>query len=205
MAKEKQKGFEGVKVTLPKFRLNFPALFEPKQYEQNGKPKGDPQFSLVACWPKASLKDGTLKKVKAAIHQACVNAWGEEESEWPEIKKPWKNGDEMSDYNGFEGMVFVQPHTSEKMGRPGIVDQKLQEVIDPSEIYAGCFCLATVTVKAFDISKDNKGVTMYLQNVQKAGDGPRLDGRPKAEDEFDEIESDEDDTENYDDSDDIGL
>ena len=37
----------------------------------------------------------------------------------------------------------------------------------------------------------NKGVTLFLNNVQKVRDGDRLAGRPDAEDDFDAVEGED--------------
>jgi hypothetical protein len=50
----------------------------------------------------------------------------------------------------------------------------------------------SVTAYAYDVS-GNKGVTLGLNNVQMYGGGERLLGGPRAEDEFDAIEDEDDD------------
>ena len=44
-----------------------------------------------------------------------------------------------------------------------------------------------MSVFAYD-KAGNRGISFGLNNVQKLGDGERLDGRLKAEDDFDPIE-----------------
>ena len=52
------------------------------------------------------------------------------------------------------------------------------------EIYAGCYCRATVTVYSYD--NRSKGVAIGLMNVQKVKDGERLDSRTDAAGDFDD-------------------
>jgi hypothetical protein len=79
------------------------------------------------------------------------------------------------------------------------VDRRLQEIIDSTEVYSGCY--AKVSINAFPYSvSGNKGVSFGLNHVQKLRDGDFLGGRSKAEDDFDDEGDDEDD---YDDPDSV--
>ncbi len=87
----------------------------------------------------------------------------------------------MENYND---KVVVEARTKLK---PGVVDQKRNEILDASEFYAGCYARATLTCYAYD-SMGNKGVSFGLQNVQKVKDGTAFSGKRNAKDDFDEIE-----------------
>jgi hypothetical protein len=73
--------------------------------------------------------------------------------------------------------------------KPGIVstypgpDGKPTPIDDTNAIYAGCRVRASLRAYAYDVS-GNKGVAFSLGNLQKLADGDRLDGRKRAEDEF---------------------
>ena len=56
-------------------------------------------------------------------------------------------------------------------------------ITDPDEVYAGAIVRASVTSFSYDVS-GNKGVSFALNNVQKIRDGERLDGRARAQDDF---------------------
>ena len=67
--------------------------------------------------------------------------------------------------------------------RPGIVDEDLNAVLDPTQVYSGCY--ARVSINAFPYSNSgNKGISFGLNNVQFLQDGEPLGGRTRAEDDF---------------------
>jgi hypothetical protein len=59
---------------------------------------------------------------------------------------------------------------------------------DPAEWYAGCHVRATLNAFGYD-QKMNKGVSFGLNNLQKLGEGQRLDSRRSAQDDFDAIDA----------------
>ena len=61
-------------------------------------------------------------------------------------------------------------------------------ITDPDEVYCGCKVRATLSVFAYD-KAGNRGISFGLNNVQKLGDGERLDGRLRAEDDFEALEN----------------
>lgn len=72
--------------------------------------------------------------------------------------------------------VFRYPGTD---GKPKLMTPAEME----SELYAGAQVRATVSAYGYDV-KGNRGVTWGLGNIQKMADGPRLDSRKQAVDEF---------------------
>jgi hypothetical protein len=73
--------------------------------------------------------------------------------------------------------------------QPGIVDNKLQPIIDASEIYSGV--KARVQLHAFAYDNATKGVGFGLDNVQKMADAPTTSGQADAASAFDAV-ADED-------------
>ena len=100
------------------------------------------------------------------------------------IRSPFRLDGEEKGYPA--GSVFVNIKSKQA---PGIVsiypgpDGKPKKITDPAELYAGCYARASVRAFAYD-TQGNKGVSFALNNLQKMGDGERLDGRSRAEDEF---------------------
>ncbi|MCI6276156.1 MAG: DUF2815 family protein, partial [Clostridium sp.] len=76
--------------------------------------------------------------------------------------------------------------------KPGIVDKDVQPILDQSEVYSGCYARLTLNFYAYAAS-GNKGIAAGLGNVQKLEDGEPLGGFTRAEDDFEAIESAEDD------------
>ena len=63
------------------------------------------------------------------------------------------------------------------------MDLALNPIMDREEVYSGCYCRFSVNFYPFSASGNN-GVAVGLNNVQKVGDGERLAGRSRAEDDF---------------------
>ncbi len=183
-AKVKKKD-DGKSVVTPVFRVSFPQVFEPKSFEgQKAK------YSIVCLWPK----DTDLTAVKKAVSSAIIEKWGADKEKWPKkLKRPFRDGSEREDVQGYKGMVFL---TATSNTQPGLVDQNRQPIIDQKKFYAGCYARAELRAFAFDVS-GNKGVSFAVQNIQFAKDGDPFSGRSKPEDVFDKIADDSEDEDNY--------
>jgi hypothetical protein len=89
-------------------------------------------------------------------------------------------------------MYFLNANSNEK---PGIIDQYKNEILDPSEVYSGCWGRASINFFPFN-SNGNKGVAVGLNNIQKLGDDDHLGGaRTSAEEDFDDDFPDTEDDE----------
>ncbi len=101
------------------------------------------------------------------------------------IRMPFRDTNEKS-YKGYDmvGGKFISPWTKTK---PGLVDAQRNEIMVPEDIWAGQLARATVSPFPYNTS-GNKGVSFALNNLQICRtDGERLDGRMKAQDEFDDF------------------
>lgn len=186
MAKNKQ---EFLKVMSPKFRVAFPNVFVP----QDGKKPDDPKrYNICMLFPK----DVDLSKLEKAATKQCHALWGKEKFEKlrknPNFKWPFRDGDlERDEYNGFEGNIFITASAQAHKHKPGVVNKDREDIIDQSEIYAGCYGRATLSVYAYDI--ESNGVAFGLVNFQKLSDGEPLVARQNAGDDFDDEEDFDDD------------
>ena len=95
---------------------------------------------------------------------------------------------ERPDDPEYAGYWFLNANST---SRPGIVDAHCQPIIDPSEVYSGCFGRASITFFAFN-SNGNRGIACGLNNLQKLKDGPRLGGKASAEQDFAGLSGDDD-------------
>lgn len=176
------------KVITGKVRASFVHLLEPA----DGMDGGDPKYSVMLLIPKSDKK--TLAKIEKA-QQAAAEAGKSTKFDGKlpaKVKTTLRDGDEEQDTEErpeFKGMMFINVSSKTK---PGIVDADRQEIIDPGEIYSGMYIRASINFFAYN-SHGNKGVSAGLNNVQKVADGDFLGGRSKAEDDFDDWETDEDD------------
>lgn len=181
--------------TTPPFVLSFPNLFEPRAQENEDGTKGKPKFGCAAIWTPEKFSDGDKLKYKAILAEldrVSIEAFGKP---WKKLdgsvfKKGLRNGASKEGLAGYgEGTRFANLTSR---SRPGVVD-KNKNPIGPEEgnaeeVYPGCICRATVNVYSFGLKKGSKGkgVAIGLQNIQKIADGPRLDNRVAAADDFDE-------------------
>lgn len=73
-----------------------------------------------------------------------------------------------------------------------MVDRRRIPITDPLELYSGCYVRASINFFSFN-TNGNKGVAAGLGNVQKWADGEPLNGRVRAEDEFEALDAEDDD------------
>lgn len=169
-------------------RLSFVHVFEPWA----AKAEDEKKFSVMLLIPKTDKT--TLAKIKAAQQAALENGKGK--TFGGSIPKVWKDtlrdGDEEKDtdeYPEFAGHMFMSVNAK---NRPGVVDGSLNAILDPTELYSGCY--ARVDIGAFPFNTSgNKGVSFGLNNIMKVRDGEALGGvRSKAEDVFAEFAGEDD-------------
>ena len=172
------------KVITGKVRASFVHIFEP--HSTNGS---DPKYSLSIIIPKSDTE--TIGKIKAAIEEAKQNGI----SKWngkipPNLKLPLRDGDaERSDDPAYADSYFINCNSTE---RPGIVDRKRVPITDPAVIYSGCYIRVSVSFYPFN-TNGNRGIGAGLGNVQFWCDGDPLNGRVRAEDEFDALDAEDED------------
>ncbi|KZL94338.1 DUF2815 family protein [Clostridium magnum] len=174
----------GTKVTTGKVRLSYAHLFEPHAIEGN-----EPKYSVSVIIPKTDTE--TLKAIKAAVDEAKEQG----KSKWggkvpPTLKTPLRDGDaERPDDEAYANCYFLNASSKNK---PGVVDASVQPILDATEVYSGCYGRLTLNFYPFSAS-GNKGIAAGLGNVQKLADGEPLGGFTRAENDFDAVESAEDD------------
>lgn len=167
------------KVVTNKVRFSYVNIFRSRSFSDGQ----DAKYSICLLIPKEDTV--TVKKLKAAIDEAVqegiASKWGGKKP--ANLKLPLRDGDEerAEEAPEYEGMYFLNANSTQK---PGIVDKDLNEILDPDEVYSGCWGRASINFFPFN-SNGNKGVGVGLNNIQKLKDGDRLGGaRAKAEDDF---------------------
>lgn len=164
-------------VMTPEAILSFPALFVAREYE------GQEKFQATFVFPPGS----DIKELRSAATAVAKEKFGDKLGEMIQqgkFRNPFLNGKD----HGYEDGSIVVRTSSKKDSKPGVVDRDGKTVItDPSVMYSGCKVRATIRPFAYD-TKGNKGVSFGLQNVQRLGEGKRLDGRKAVTDEFDAVE-----------------
>ena len=176
---------QNIRVLTPYFRVSFPHLDKP----HSGFKNQEPVYSLQMLFPKGT----DLEALKKAAFQAATNKWGKDKTKWPKGRRsPFKDGNEKN-LDNYKDMTVIEARTKLK---PGIVDRDGEEIVDPKEVYAGCWARATLTCYAYDTG-GNKGVSFGLQNIQKYKDDTAFSGKKNAKDDFDKIEGLDDEDSDY--------
>lgn len=156
-------------------------------WEPNAVNGGDPKYSVSAIVPKSDAK--TVKAIQAAIEQAkkdSVNKWGGKVP--ANLKLPLRDGDiERPDDEAYKNSYFFNANSRQA---PQVVDNKVQPIIDQSEVYSGCYGRISVTFYGYN-SNGNRGIAAGLGNIQKLKDGPSLGGRTNAADDFGTVADDD--------------
>lgn len=172
------------KVITGKVRASFVHVFEPQSV--NGS---EPKYSCSFIIPKSDTE--TIAAIKAAIEQAKQDGVAKFGGKIPpNLKHPLRDGDiDRPDDPNYADSYFVNANSKE---RPGLVDRRRIPITDPLELYSGCYVRASINFFAFN-TNGNKGVAAGLGNIQKWADGEPLNGRVRAEDEFEALDAEDDD------------
>lgn len=176
------------KVVTGLVRLSYVQIFSKRSFTEGT----DAKYSLCVLVPKKDTK--TLKKIQAAMKSAAEEGIstkfnGKKPSN---LHMPLRDGDEerADEAPEYKGMYFFNCKSDRK---PGIVDKDRNEILDPDEVYSGCWGRVSVNFYPYSVN-GNKGVAVGLNNVQKLKDDQRLGGAAaSAEDDFnDDFEFSED-------------
>ena len=154
----------------PDFRGAYVQVMRPKAQKQEDGSMGAAKYSIRAAFPP----EADLSLMKAAAAQAATDKWGDKVPKT--IRSPFRLNEELdTPVSGLDDdwtiMTFSAPDTS----RPGLVDNKNQDIIDETEVYSGAWFRAQVNCSWYDKS-GNKGVGFYLNNAQKTRDDEPLGG-----------------------------
>lgn len=187
------------KIITQEVTLSFPHLDAP-MLAKNGK--GDPKYSVSLLYAPGANLDAE----RAAVMEAATEQFGEKAIQMlktGQLASPFRTDWELKGYP--EGTTFINPKSKTQPGLvyahrdptsqkpalvvPGLVsgDYQLTEA-DKKRIkdvfYPGAKVRASLTAFYYDYEGMKKGISFGLNNVQKLGDGPRMDGRKAAQDEF---------------------
>lgn len=168
--------------TTPEFRLSFPSLFEKTGFQDQDK-----KYRATMLFPKKDKAAIKLLKEKAeeaiAANRLNWNAKVQAEVKKNIMGKTIRDGD-SKEYDGYAGMIFVSASNTYK---PAVVDRERNEILDKEDVYAGCYCRASIHAFVYDAA-GNRGVSFGLGNVQKLRDGEPFGNRSTVEDDFDDLE-----------------
>lgn len=171
-------------ITIKDVRFSYCNLFEARPPFNN--PNGEPKYSTTILVPKSNVaaKAAIDAAINEAINQGVSKSWGGIRPPQPKICV--HDGDGVRPTDG-------QPYGPECKGcwvftasskqAPFVVDQNVQPIIDPRQVYSGMW--GNVSVNFFPYSNSgNKGIGCGLNGAQKTRDGEPLTDYVTAEDAF---------------------
>lgn len=177
----------------PQFRMSYPSVFTPTAMKQNPQPS-DPLFYSV----EAIFKKGEdLSKLIAACQALLQEKWGDKSKRPQGIRSPFRDqAEKAKNIDGKlvlpppyeEGAIFMRFKCKAEFHKPGVVNAKVQPILDPAEIYAGCWGIAQVSPYAYDFN-GNRGISFSLIHLQKTKDDKPLSNRAMPEEIFAPVET----------------
>lgn len=171
------------KVVTGVVRLSYANVWEPKSI--NG---GAEKYSVSIIIPKSDTKTVSAinKAIDAAIEEG-IGKFGGRKPNKGALKLPLRDGDVEKDDEAYADSFFVNANSTTA---PQIVDQRVQPIMDRSEVYSGCYARVSINFYAFN-SNGNKGVACGLGNIQKVRDGEPLGGKRDASEDFSNFNDEE--------------
>ncbi len=160
---------------------------------QEGGPK---KFSACCLIPKEDKKQ--VKEIEKAIENAkqqgiAKGMYTEAQTKAKDFRMCLRDGDEEVAAEQrpahYKGHYFFNCSSD---AQPGIIGPDGKPILNPDSFYSGCYGHVDVNFYPFN-KKGGKGVAAGLNNIMKAQDGDRLDGRQKAEDAFADLMPQSDD------------
>lgn len=181
--------------------LSYPHLDKPQPAQEGQKAKYSGAFVFTPAQQSTTEGKATIAALQAAAIAAATDKFG---ATWKlpngtviSIADAMREGVIASPFRkdalakGYEdGSIFLNARTEQQPGtvysyketgseKPAKIPQ--EKIRD--ELYAGAQVRVSLTAFGYN-TNGKKGVSFALNNVQKVGEGDRLDSRVKAEDEF---------------------
>lgn len=177
-------------VVTGKVRFSYEHIMKPYANTTND-PSAEPKYSVTVLVPKTdtATKARLDAAIKAAKERGVKERRFKDGTPVDRLPSPIYDGDgyRADGYTEFgpeaKGMwVFTASCRQEK--KPQVVDAAGNPIIDPTEIYSGCWGRVSVDFFPYSVPQ-RSGIGCGLCNVQKLTDGEPLGAaRPSAEDDF---------------------
>lgn len=168
-------------ITTAKVRASYVHIFQPRTMEGSTEAK----YSVTLLIPKSDTH--TLNTIYAEIEkvkqESAQKVFGGHVP--PGCRIPIYDGDGLrpsGEQFGEECRGHMVMAASAKQ-QPAIVDLGMQAIINPAEVYSGCYIRANINFFAYNTS-GNKGIGCALNGVQKIEDGEPLTMRMTPEEAF---------------------
>jgi hypothetical protein len=158
-------------MTLMNTRVGYVSTFGEGKVNESGRRS----WSLTAYIRK---DDPQVDAIKAAINAAKEKDAAKIGKSG--IKSPLLDGDAKNDDGSFRhkgdecrGHYLLRCVNYNR--RPKVVDQTVQEILDPEQFYSGCYANLRISFYGY-AGAANKGISPGLDAIQKVRDGERLSG-----------------------------
>lgn len=153
----------------------FVHLLRPKKADD---PDKEPRYQVCLVFDEET----ELDVIDNALDAAGSEKFGDE---WPAVKKaakrkdkwPIKDAADVADQYGppFDSVPGGRHVSFSTPDKPGVVDEDAEDIISAKDLYPGMLMRVTFNAYAYDHKEGGKGVTIYLRNAQKTGEGERLE------------------------------
>lgn len=154
-------------------RVSYPHVFE-RSNGMNGK---EGKYELTLLVPKSNDLSDLKKRIDKVGTEAFGAAWSVISKKKPIIKDGDEYADEKKavgkDGEVYRGHWYFRTGTSKRIPVVGPDKGALDKGDDA--FYGGCYARANVTPASYE-ADGSKGVTLYLNAVQKVKDGERFGG-----------------------------
>ncbi len=173
-----------MRLLLRDVRLAFPSIWKATSPAGGG----EAAFSASFLLPPTHKQ---LPEIKKAMLSVATEKWASKASAIYKAleasdKLALHDGDTKSEYDGFEGNLFVSTRSKT---RPTVFDGQRNELSEADgKPYSGCYVNASIELWAQD-NQFGKRINAQLRGVQFLRDGDAFAGgsRPADADEFDEL------------------
>lgn len=173
-------------ITIGEVRFSYANVFQPQAPANN--PQAEPKYSVTILVPKSNTqaKAAIDAAINAAIEAGVTSKWNGVRPPVPSICVHDGDGVRPSDGQPFgqecKGhWVFTASCKAERP--PFVVDAQVQKIINPVDVYSGCYGNVNVTFFPYN-SAGKKGIGCGLNGLQKTRDGEPLGNRVTAEEAF---------------------
>lgn len=171
-------------VTINDVRFSYCNLFQPKAPFNN--PQGEPKYSVTVLVPKTNTTAKAVidNAIAQAIDAGVSSKWNGVRPPQPAICVHDGDGPRPSDGSAFgEECKGCWVFTASTKQPPFVVDEYVQNIIDPTKVYSGMWGNVNVTFFAYN-NAGKKGIGCGLNGVQKIRDGEALGGQITAQEAF---------------------
>lgn len=177
-------------LTTSEVRLSYVTVFVPRE-DQSKRLK----YSVTCLLPKTDV-NGYNQLMAAIQAEAQAEANGKLKGvSIQHVKHPIHDGDGVTQ-NGTPFGDECKGHwvftaTCSEDRPPAVVDQRVQPIMDKSQIYSGCYGHVAISIYAYD--NQSKGIGFGLNGLQKTRDGEALGFNFNAQNAFSAVAVPQDD------------